>query len=174
MNATASDIAHLLRARKSPRGWSAKCPAHEDRSPSLAISGGRDGKILLHCFAGCTYDAIVDALEARGVSIRAEKVVYDPQVWARAKRQAQRLEDWRRGWEIMLRQAKEKADETDNLDMLAKVAPQLQTLLTSTPAELRAMMQADDRAEAAVQVGIMDRRYSKWLVKQFTAERWGL
>lgn len=33
--------------------WAALCPAHEDRSPSLAIKDA-DGTILLHCFAGCS------------------------------------------------------------------------------------------------------------------------
>ncbi|NOS82768.1 MAG: hypothetical protein HOP32_14420 [Nitrospira sp.] len=48
-----------------PRGtgrWSAKCPAHPDKSPSLSIKEGADGRILLHDFAGCTPAEIVAAL----------------------------------------------------------------------------------------------------------------
>lgn len=42
----------------------ALCPAHEDTNPSLSFrKSGR--KVLLHCFAGCDYDAIVSALEGR-------------------------------------------------------------------------------------------------------------
>ncbi len=33
--------------------WSARCPAHDDKDPSLAISEAPDGRILVHCFAGC-------------------------------------------------------------------------------------------------------------------------
>lgn len=33
--------------------WIAKCPHHKDRSPSLTIKDVGDGRILLHCFAGC-------------------------------------------------------------------------------------------------------------------------
>ena len=33
-----------------PGRWIAKCPAHEDRSPSLSIRQADDGKVLLHCF----------------------------------------------------------------------------------------------------------------------------
>jgi len=40
----------------------ARCPAHEDRDPSLSISEGREGQPLVHCFAGCTYEAVVAAL----------------------------------------------------------------------------------------------------------------
>ena len=38
--------------------WVAKCPAHEDRTPSLAIREV-DECLLIYCFAGCsTYDVI--------------------------------------------------------------------------------------------------------------------
>ena len=37
-------------------------PAHEDRSPSLSIAEGRDGRVLLHCFSGCRPEAILQAL----------------------------------------------------------------------------------------------------------------
>ena len=40
----------------------AKCPAHEDRHPSLAIGLGDDGRVLLRCQAGCEFEAIVAAL----------------------------------------------------------------------------------------------------------------
>ena len=41
--------------------WAALCPAHNDSEPSLSIAE-RDGKILLHCFAGCTVEKICTAL----------------------------------------------------------------------------------------------------------------
>src|SRR5262249_15390341 len=49
--------------RQSSKGWSAKCPAHEDRENSLTISAGDDGRILLHCFAGCPPDAVLRRLQ---------------------------------------------------------------------------------------------------------------
>jgi hypothetical protein len=42
--------------------WSAQCPAHKDDHPSLSISEGDDGKVLLNCFAGCDTAAILRAL----------------------------------------------------------------------------------------------------------------
>jgi hypothetical protein len=39
--------------RVSEGKWIARCPAHEDRSPSLSIGIGRDGRVLIHCHAGC-------------------------------------------------------------------------------------------------------------------------
>lgn len=48
-------------ARKSGSGWSAKCPAHEDRRASLSITEGTDGKVLLFDHAGCPFASIVKA-----------------------------------------------------------------------------------------------------------------
>lgn len=47
------------------RKWKACCPAHDDRDPSLSITEGDDGKILVHCFAGCTAQDIAQSLGLR-------------------------------------------------------------------------------------------------------------
>jgi hypothetical protein len=39
------------------------CPGHDDRTPSLSISDGEDGKILVKCHAGCEQRAIITALQ---------------------------------------------------------------------------------------------------------------
>src|ERR1044072_1160233 len=39
--------------------WSAKCPAHEDSSPSLSVKVGDDGRVLVKCHAGCSAKAPV-------------------------------------------------------------------------------------------------------------------
>jgi hypothetical protein len=46
---------------KSGGGWTARCPAHEDKEPSLSIDQRNDA-ILLHCFAGCSVDTITQRL----------------------------------------------------------------------------------------------------------------
>lgn len=56
-------LSQLHRVRKSgPSSWSACCPAHEDRSPSLAIREADDGRLLLHCFGGCSVDSVLGSL----------------------------------------------------------------------------------------------------------------
>jgi hypothetical protein len=52
-------------AKPSGKGWSARCPAHEDRQPSLSISEGDDGRALVKCHAGCETEAICAALGLR-------------------------------------------------------------------------------------------------------------
>jgi predicted protein tyrosine phosphatase len=55
-------LARFHRVRRNGEGWTAQCPAHEDREPSLSVHE-RDGKILLHCHAGCSVQAICAAAE---------------------------------------------------------------------------------------------------------------
>lgn len=54
-----------VRATGSGR-WIARCPAHQDRSPSLSVRELGDGTILLHDFAGC---AAHEVLAAVGLSL---------------------------------------------------------------------------------------------------------
>lgn len=55
-------LPRLAGVRPCGDGWIAPCPAHPDRRPSLSIREGDDGKLLLKCFAGCSFEAILDAL----------------------------------------------------------------------------------------------------------------
>jgi hypothetical protein len=55
---SAADIVKALGSRNGL----ARCPAHDDRTPSLSISDGGDGKILVKCHAGCGQGAVIDAL----------------------------------------------------------------------------------------------------------------
>lgn len=55
-------LPRLKRLRKTRRGWESQCPAHADGTNSLSIARGDDGKVLLHCFAGCAYKEIRAAL----------------------------------------------------------------------------------------------------------------
>jgi hypothetical protein len=39
--------------QRSGKGWLVRCPCHADDTPSLSLTPGKSGKILLHCHAGC-------------------------------------------------------------------------------------------------------------------------
>lgn len=47
--------------RRSGEGWAARCPAHDDRHPSMSIAQGREGAVLT-CWAGCSAEEIAGAL----------------------------------------------------------------------------------------------------------------
>ena len=56
-------LSRLDKVRKTGNGrWTSRCPAHDDRGPSLAIRELDDGRVLLHCFAGCESASVLDAL----------------------------------------------------------------------------------------------------------------
>ena len=42
--------------------WTARCPSHDDRGPSLSIGEGDSDAVLIHCHAGCAPDAVVGAV----------------------------------------------------------------------------------------------------------------
>ncbi len=115
-------IGRLAKVKQSaPNQWLAICPAHPDRSPSLSISTGTDGKILVSCHAGCDFQSIADAVEMpkgdffvegtgeREVTRRRVKATYDyldedgtllfQVVRYEPKEFRQRTPDGRGGWE---------------------------------------------------------------------------
>lgn len=70
---TIDSIVALFAAKRVGASWVAFCPAHHDRTPSLGISEGSDGRILVKCRAGC---ATVDVLAAKG--LRLADLFLDP------------------------------------------------------------------------------------------------
>jgi len=75
-------LSRLDRVRRSGKGWLARCPAHDDHTPSLSISEAADGRVLLRCHAGCETEAVVWAL---GLSMRD---LFPPGVGAKGRRSA--------------------------------------------------------------------------------------
>ncbi len=82
-----------------------RCPAHDDKRPSLSVNDGEDGDILVHCFAGCDYRDIKDELRHRGLLPDWQPSELDPERQARLaaerrKRDAELMEKdrQRREW----------------------------------------------------------------------------
>lgn len=55
-------LSKLSSVKSVAGGYVAHCPAHDDNHASLSIAAGDDGRILLHCHAGCTMESIVEAI----------------------------------------------------------------------------------------------------------------
>jgi DNA primase len=64
---TAETIAKALGGRKVGNGWTARCPAHDDRTPSLSIRDAQDNKVLVRCHAGCDQESVITALRTRSL-----------------------------------------------------------------------------------------------------------
>lgn len=98
-------LARLEGVRRSGKGWSARCPAHQDRTASLSIADGDDSRVLVHCFAGCP---VVDVLAAVGLDLAAlfPARVRGSGPMARAqRREAARQGGWDAALRVLERQA---------------------------------------------------------------------
>ena len=82
---TAETIAKALGGRKAGSGWTARCPAHDDREPSLSIRDA-DGKVLVHCHAGCDQRDVIAALKERGLWAGKSARLFGNRVAARCRR----------------------------------------------------------------------------------------
>ncbi|HEX8669610.1 MAG TPA: hypothetical protein VF727_14690, partial [Allosphingosinicella sp.] len=65
LEAQGKELVERLGGRWTASGGLCRCPAHDDRSPSLSVRVGRRS-LLLHCFAGCTAADVLRALRAAG------------------------------------------------------------------------------------------------------------
>lgn len=118
MNDATGPVAEVLSRlegvkRNGASGWTAKCPSHKDRTPSLTIGTGDDGRCLLSCHAGCE---VVDIVGAIGLHER-DLFVTSPNGYARPPQRANGTTD-ARDWGA---RAKEYATalEPDRLHELA-------------------------------------------------------
>lgn len=80
-------LARLQQVSGSGTQWKARCPAHNDSTPSLSITLGADGRVLVNCHASCSFEAVRAALgleardffdEAHSNPARSSKVLPPP------------------------------------------------------------------------------------------------
>jgi len=77
---TLTEIISRFDAHKNGNGWMAKCPIHADSTASLSISEGKDGRILLNCFAKCETKKIVESIGLKMSDLMPPKVKKTPQI----------------------------------------------------------------------------------------------
>ncbi|MEK6674023.1 MAG: hypothetical protein AABZ47_00040 [Planctomycetota bacterium] len=65
MNPLELILHRLPDVRKNATGWTARCPSHDDQHASLSVNRGDDGRVLLHCHAGCAPIAVCKAINLR-------------------------------------------------------------------------------------------------------------
>lgn len=84
-----------------PNRWIAKCPAHSDKSASLSLLETDDGRILLHDFAGCSAQEILDAVGLQMSDLFPERKRLRPRTREEIREQAEAMR--RNGWAAALR-----------------------------------------------------------------------
>ncbi len=72
--------------KQTGKGWTCRCPAHDDCNPSLSVNVGEDGRALVKCHAGCETDDVVAALGLKMRDLMPKDDHYKPSHktgWAR-------------------------------------------------------------------------------------------
>lgn len=91
--------------KTGPAHWIARCPAHRDRTASLSIDCGDDGRILLHDFAGCTAHDVLAAVGLTLGDLFPERLKpRTKQERLRAMQEARR-QDWAAATRVLAREA---------------------------------------------------------------------
>lgn len=89
-----NDLIELIRSKtghhpkRNGNSYSSRCPAHEDRNPSLSVSESQDGKLLIKCHAGCTLDEICNTLAIKPYDLFPLKVQYHTEKYRPSQQQA--------------------------------------------------------------------------------------
>jgi hypothetical protein len=122
-----------------PDRWTARCPAHPDRRPSLSIRRGERG-VLLRCFAGCAYRDILAALGLAPADLRGEP-------GGEASRQAGGAQDQAWPWRELANRLEEGAERLEaRAEAILAKAQGLHTVEEWTEEDLDAAMEAVARA----------------------------
>lgn len=98
-------LSKLEGVRKSGNGHVARCPAHADRSASLSVCEGRDGRALVKCFAGCELLAIVHAVGLEVADLFPERIADTSPEGRAAAREAWRQSGWAAALGVLAREA---------------------------------------------------------------------
>lgn len=138
-------IARLDKVKATGKGrWMACCPAHQDRSPSLSIREAEDGRVLLHCFGGCS---VHDVTAAVGLEL-ADLFPADSGKARRNGHRIPQLSGWKR------RRLEDALDHQRLILAMARAARERGETLPEADAEaVKAAADRIPRLEAALQKG---------------------
>jgi len=86
-------ISRIDRVKQSGNGrWIACCPSHDDKSPSLSIKELDDGRVLIHCFGGCTPFEVVESVGLNIVDLMPDDGINRSPIY---KREVQKtVDEW--------------------------------------------------------------------------------
>jgi hypothetical protein len=75
---SAETIARALGGRRAGSGWTARCPAHDDHTPSLSLRDADDGRVLVCCHAGCNQHEVISRLRLSGLWAQHGARAFEP------------------------------------------------------------------------------------------------
>lgn len=87
-------LARLDGVKKSGRNHRALCPSCGGRSDKLSVTETDDGRVLMHCFAGCSAADVLSALGLQLADLFPERLAPDTPDGRRAAKRALREASW--------------------------------------------------------------------------------
>jgi hypothetical protein len=158
-------LSRLHGVQRVARGYVAQCPAHADQRASLSISLGRDDRILLHCFAGCEPEAILETLSLTWGDLFTTPREPNPH---RPARIACDLDEVRQALLAKERRLADRRARSANMMALAEEAKQVHRLVARARQLVTTLGPDDDRAwDLAAQATTLER-----LMLNAEAGRW--
>lgn len=91
--------------RRSGHGHTARCPAHEDRTASLSICETETGKVLIHCFAGCSAPEVLQAIGLTLTDLFPDRLRASTPDEVRAARMAATQANWKAALTVLAAEA---------------------------------------------------------------------
>jgi hypothetical protein len=125
--------------------WQCRCPGHGDRSPSLSIREGRDGRVILYDFGGCSTARVLQALNLTWSDLFVDRWAFrrpltSPRLNREARERQEKAERQRARYAMLRAQYRETAACFRWLDQRSdELAAQLEQALGHIDNELRAL-----------------------------------
>jgi len=156
-------LSRLESVKKTGDRYVARCPAHNDASPSLSLMRGQDGRALVHCYAGCETR---DVLAAVGLEVRdlyAENMTKEQ----RQRYRRDQLEKERRHESLIIELAKGSADplSDDDVARLALAQERIDQLdqelsaLIESATEIQPEREDENQSQASQLVKFVEHRF---------------
>jgi hypothetical protein len=157
-------LSRFDRVGKCGKGWSVKCPAHDDRNASLSIGEGDDGRILLKCHTGCSGEEVVAALgidmkdlfaEPAPPPIRVRRIVASHEYQGADGTLLYVKDRWSSGAKCSLRRPDGKGGWIHNLNGQGRVLYRLPYIVSSSPEKGILLVEGEKAADAGARLGLL-------------------
>lgn len=154
---TVAVLDHFEDVSPNGDGWIARCPAHDDNTPSLSIKKNGSGKWLFHCFAGCEFEEII---EAAAVPRKLINISFEPPIEAKYD---YRDENDKLLFQVIRKKGKKfvqrQPDGVDgwiyNLRSVRRVPYKLNLLLEANPGQRVYLAEGEKDADRLVAEGLL-------------------
>jgi hypothetical protein len=88
-------LSRLDGVKKTSSGYIARCPAHNDKGPSLSLKENERGNVILHCFAGCSHVDVVESIGLKESDLFAESRLTPNQIYyTNAQKEELEIQIW--------------------------------------------------------------------------------